>query len=987
MTLTTKIGRKRLLLGLVGLVGLLASALLGSEEAFAQRTTATIQVDLSAGGAAPPAGIRVTALNTNSGVTVTATPRDDGSQLLTGLEPGEYLITAIPLRGNEVFRVVQVGVAQSVNLDLDIGEEKVQAAGGETIVVEGRVTEASTSEIATNVSREQIENLPQNNRNFLNFAQLAPGIRLNTDELRQDFSSGALGTREVNVFVDGVSLKSNVLQGGIVGQDASRGNPFPQLAVAGFRVITQNYKAEYEQAGSAIISSITRSGGNEYHGEIFANFQHESLTAKNHFDIENDVPKPDLARYQVGAAASGPVAKDKLFVFLTYEGNYQDRTNTVFLGSPTPETQDRFGQYEGNFTSPFREHLGFGKLTWRPVASQNVEVSGSLRNETDIRSFGDQRSFENAENVKNQVITSSAKHQWWVGSILNEGTFQFLRNRFNPVALNPELVGQEFHPGAPGSPLVIKLGSYPNDQNIGQRSFTFRDDVTFSDIEGLGQHVVKAGAKVSFQHYTVDKNLNGYPTFRYFDYDPDNDPATPNGLNLDAPAEASYGSGDSLVESDNTQFGLYVQDDWQIGRRLTLNVGVRWDIETNPLNDDHVTPDDVVAAVEELEVMVEPTNGPDFFRAEDFITDGNDRPIFLGAIQPRIGLAYDLLGDRNTILFGGAGRYYDRLLFNDGVDEKYRLQYAIRTFRFSPDGQPRDGLDTIMWNPDYLSRQGLDQLVESGQAPPPEIWLLENKTKPLHTDQLSGGVRQQIGPVNATATVTHVRSENGLAFYPVNRRATGTRDFFPTPGGFGNVIASADDRKSRYTSVQLQVDKPFDYELSDYGIKWSASLAYTLTWAKDNGGGFSFDYPTPADNPYRPSDSDERQRLVLTGIVGLPLDFRLSSLVVLGTGTPWTIVDQSAGTSADLIVVKPNGARNDKFLEYRQVDARLTKDFATFEGHRITAFVELFNIFNSKNLGGYDGFIPFQAENPNFGKPGRLAGPPRSAQLGIAYIF
>jgi outer membrane receptor for ferrienterochelin and colicin len=1021
MTLTTKrtrpIGQKWLLLGLVGLLG---AALLDSEDALAQRTTATIQVDLTAGGGAPPAGTRVVALNTNTGKTTTATARANGSQILAGLEPGEYLITATPPSGKEVYRLVQVGVAQSVNLGLDLGgAAEAPSARGETIVVQGRVSESSTSEIATNISREQIDNLPQSNRNFLNFAQLAPGVRLNQDQFRQELVSGAVGASQTNVFVDGVSLKSQVQQGGIVGQDASRGNPFPQLAVGGFRVITQNYKAEYEQAGSAIISTQTRSGGNEYHGDVFTQFQHESLTATDYFIAKRGDPEPDLTRYQIGAAASGPIVKDKLFVFLTYEGNYQNRQNQVFLGTapqgidPAQVDQFNFEQYEGTFTSPFREHLGFGKFTWRPASNQNVDVSASLRTETDIRSFGTpdapQTSFQAAENVKNYVVTASARHQWWIGSILNEATFQVLQNRFNPVAENFDTIGQAFYTGSgDASPLYMKIGGRDTNQNNGQRGITLRDDVTFSDIEGAGQHVIKTGAKVSFQHFSQDKKFNENPLFQYF-----NDPML--GLDYSFPAQAQFGVGDPLIVADDTQMGIYVQDDWQIGRRLTLNLGVRWDIETNMLNNDYETPDAVRAALTEDDYTynapdgtpvcagttfadcMNMVNGDGWFNADDYLTNGNDRPMWLGMIQPRIGFAFDVLGDRKTTLFGGAGRYYDRALFNDGVDERFRLQHENRTIRFSTDGMPRpDGQPTVLWQDQYLSKEGLQALIDSGTAPPPEIFLLRNDARPLKTDQFSAGVRQEVGPVNATVTVTHIRGTGGLGFYPINRSTEGQRDFLPAPTGFGNVLVGVDDRDSRYTSFQLQVEKPFNYDLSDYGISWGATAAYTLARAKDRGDFFNFDFPTVNDSPLVPTANDERQRLVLSGIVGLPLDFRLSTFITLGTGLPFTVTDQSAGTTPDLAVVRRNGGRDDKFLEFREVDARVAKDFHLQGEHRISAFIECFNIFNSKNFRDYDGFIPFDdpanpddgnGVNPTYGKPKQLAGTPRAFQLGMAYHF
>ena len=129
-------------------------------------------------------------------------------------------------------------------------------------MVGDRLVEVKTAEVATNVTQEQIQYLPQSTRNFLNFAALAPGVRINDDEFRKELRAGALSSSATNVFIDGVSYKNDVIQGGVVGQDASRGNPFPQNAVQEFQVLTQNYKAEYEKASSAVITAVTKSGGN-----------------------------------------------------------------------------------------------------------------------------------------------------------------------------------------------------------------------------------------------------------------------------------------------------------------------------------------------------------------------------------------------------------------------------------------------------------------------------------------------------------------------------------------------------------------------------------------------------------------------------------------------------------------------------------------------------------------------------------------------------
>jgi hypothetical protein len=953
-------GRVRALAAVV-----LAVCALGVAPAHAQRVTGSIQGKVVRGREAQ-AQAKVAATNLTTGAVVTLTAGGDGAYVLAGLPPGQYLMTATSASGGETTAFVDLGTGQTLDIELDVAAAAVQ--GAERIEVSGKRFEVRTSEVATEISQEQLENLPQNSRNFLNFAQLAPGVRLSNDELKRNVSSAGLPAPQTNVFIDGVSLKNNINDGGVIGQDSSRGNPFPQLAVAGFRVLTQNYKAEYEQAGSAIISAVTKSGGNDPHAELYGAYQDRNITSIDPFAKKLMLEKPDYSRYQVGGLLSGPIIKDHLFALATYEGNYQNRDGQVTIGDSTPDNLARFGKYQGSFASPFREHLGFGKLTWLPDPAHTIDLSLSLRHETDIRSFGGTTSLENSENVREDTQTVSLRHQWRAASgLVNEATAQLLDTAFHPTAENPDLVGQDFAG-------VIRIGGRDTDQDIVQRTVTLRDDVTFPAVVAAGIHQFKAGAKLAFQHYQVERTQFGNPLFSYRV-----DPA--NHLDFDAPFQAQFGVGSPEVTSSNTQIGLYAQDDWQIDR-LTLNLGVRWDIETNPLNNSFRTPDNVRAAVTALADQVNALNGPDFFPVKDYLTDGTQRPIYLGEIQPRLGAAYDIFGDQRTVAFAGAGRYFDRTLYNSGVNERYDLQYAVRTFQFSRDGLPRDGQPTIVWDPSYLSRQGLQGLIDRGVAPPPEVDLLRNDTRPLHTDQLSAGARQQIGPVNLSATFSYIRSQDGLGFYPANRQATGNRDFLPVPG-FGNVLISTNAVENRFTGVYVTAEKPYTA-----ASPWGVTAAYTLGWAKVRGDVFNFDFPTVKATPLTPADNDERQRLVISGLTALPQHFLLSTLITLGTGLPFNIIDASAGFGA-ATVFRRNAGRTDDFLQFKQIDLRLTKVLQIAPGQHATAFVEVFNLFNWYNYGNYDGFLPPTTvdPNPNFGKPSVLIGPTRSFQLGLTYSF
>ncbi|MCZ9335396.1 hypothetical protein, partial [Klebsiella pneumoniae] len=159
-------------------------------------------------------------------------------------------------------------------------------------------------------------------------------------------------------FIDGQNQKSTIIDGGVAGQDDSRGNPFPQAGVQEFRVITQNFKAEYEQAGSAIITSVSRSGTNELTGDLFVQWQDGDWTSQNVFSERRGDPKPRLDRLQYGGSVGGPIIEDRLHYFLTYERKEETRERSVFLNRTefTPLYEDELG----TFTAPFEQDMLFG---------------------------------------------------------------------------------------------------------------------------------------------------------------------------------------------------------------------------------------------------------------------------------------------------------------------------------------------------------------------------------------------------------------------------------------------------------------------------------------------------------------------------------------------------------------------------------------------------------------------------------------------------
>jgi len=961
--------------------------------AVAQTTTSTVRGVVRDAAGAPVAGAVVKARNEGTNQTVTSTTSAAGNYTLTGLFAAPYTISTT-IGGVNVEERVVVEIGQSATLDLSpaapatAGEDVAAGAGSDgTIVVTGqRLAETKTSEIATNVSRQQIENLPQNNRNFLNFGALAPGIRVSGNETRRSFSGGGisagpdgenLGSPQVNVFIDGVSLKSNIQQGGLVGQDASRGNPFSQLAIQEFRVLTSNFKAEYEDAGTSIITAVTKSGTNEFHGQAFVNFQNEKLIARDFFQKKFDQDKPRSKRYQFGAALGGPIIQDKLFFFANYEGNLQDRTvNVVPGGDAALQARVPFdvSSFAGTFSTPFREHLGFAKLNWQISDTQELELSGSIRKETDLRDFGGSNSRDRGTDIENDTYTAKLQHRFRGERFNNEATVDFLRSNlvFGSGA------GNEFGRNFQG---VIAVGGRPDFQEIRQTGLTFRNNLTFADFEWNGSHVVKVGAKLSLQKYEI----GGSGPFANPEFQFRIDAA--QRLDFNAPFEVNFGGGDPRISAKTTQIGLFVQDDWAVNDHLTLNLGLRWDYDSNTKNNDFETSPEAAAALRNL--ARDPRIQPSFFDVEDYISTGNNRKADRKQFQPRIGLSYDVFADQRTVFFAGYGRYYDRVLFRNAAEESLLRQFRRGNLQFSTDGAPRNGQPTIRFNPAFLTQDGFAALL-AGLANDPtspgtsELRLIPNDLKSPHTDQFSVGVRQRIGVLRTSLTYNYIRGKDQVGYAPLNRTVAtnsgGFLDFIPLTNGFSNAIAAFNTRGTKYHGVYITVDKPYTAASG-----WGGGIAYTHADSKERGFAFNFDFPNIGDRPYVPNSGNENHRLVVNGIVNVPLEVKLSGLLTYGSGAPFFVIDASQGFGARDIKFPGNVGNIPHFL---QIDLRAQKDFKLFAGHVFTLSAEVFNVLNRANFGAAEGFIPRLPEvNGNFGKPNGLSGPPRSFQFGAAYRF
>jgi hypothetical protein len=932
------------------LPALLVTAL--AVPAAAQTATATIRGKVHNDSGAALGGAKIEAVGTASGFVETVNAGPDGTFLLGGLVPGEYTI-AVSAPGFEVrSETVTVQVAQNLSIvfvltPTAVLNESITVAGEQVLI------DTRTPEAATNVTTQQIENLPQDDRNFLNFAALAPGIRISTDPLRKTFAGDAQPAEQTNVYIDGVSQKNDVLQGGLVGQDASRGNPFPQNAVQEFRVITQNYGAQYEKASSAIITAVTKSGGNKFIGQAFWFYQPKGWVSPLPLNLSYSTltTNKDYHRNQPGISLGGPIVQNKLHFFVAYEGLDEHATTPVAVANSNFASQ--FAPFTGVFPSPFRSNLAFAKLSWQPADNQLVDLSGNYRREHEIRDFGTANnppaSIQSATDLKNWVYASALRHQWNNDKSLNQATLSWQEYAWNPTPTRPDLVGLNYEG-------VIRIGGNTTTQKFDQRRIELRDDYDFIGPKWKGDQDIRVGANFDSLRYNVNKFQNGNPQFNFR-----NDPA--NGFTFAQPFEALFGFGNPKRSTSNQELGVYGQDNWALTSNLTVNVGLRWDYESHGLDSGYVTPANFVTA---LAGKVDPS----------YFSSGSQRHQFTDGFQPRVGFSYDLRGDSKSVIFGGVGRYFDRLFLNATLDERYRLQFPVYRIEFSPDGRP----GTIKWNDSYLSVAGLNALVASG-ATSPEVYLLNNNTKPPYSNQWNIGFRQTVGSWIGSLSYNGVRGYRGFTWLS----ASGLCCQALVPG-FGNVIIS-DPRGKRYwyDGIYLALDRPFR-------SNWGAHLAWTHGKATQTGNDlFSLDYPSASTYPRHEVPGTERDRVVANAMVALPWDLHFATTLAFGTGGATDVLDFSQGfdlaarlrTHPFSQSIRPKTTWG--FAD-RTIDFRLEKDFNVWSSVSIGVVGELFNAFNWASYGCLNNFIPPEG-NPSFGQPSCVLNLGRREQIGLKVNF
>src|SRR6266542_1858897 len=606
--------------------------LVAAAPAFAQGTTGSIEGRISDEQGLALPGATVFARNTATGFARSVVTDATGIYRFPGLPIGTYEVKA-DLAGFATVTRKDAVVNVSQNTGLDFRMRVATKTEEISVLAEAPLIDTKSSGVGEVVATAQIENLPLNGRQFANLAALVPGVSLgfHTDPTKSTQFAPQVaggGGRNINYLIDGGDNNDDTV-GGLV-------QSFPLDSIGEFNFETQRFRADTGRANGGTIKVVTKSGTNEFRGSAFDLFRDKSLNAKSHTEEINGLPKGDYRKHQYGASLGGPIVKDKTHFFAAFERIQQDTTQAV-------STKGLFPDKDGAFAVPYRENMAVAKLTHQLSPDHYLSVRYGFNNNSQPYGASPSSPPESWGLSKNTFHSANANlNSVLGGGKLNEFTFQF-SYFLNTISENSHLPTETFPNG-------VTVGQSVNTpQTTEQHKFQFRDDFTFSK----GRHEFKVGASfINEPVLDITFSTGQSPNFTHL-----TDSRTSAISNISFNGSIGGSGGLSGATIPNKQYALYVQDGWRVTDKLTLDLGVRYDLVTGFAFDQtgNLIYKDVTAAAQRGVFTSSGLPCP-CVGFEDF---GKSPQEDKNNIAPRAGFTYDVKGDGNFVLRGGVGRYYD----------------------------------------------------------------------------------------------------------------------------------------------------------------------------------------------------------------------------------------------------------------------------------------------------------------------------------------
>jgi hypothetical protein len=790
----------------------------------------------SSGGVLP--GVTITIRQEDTGVERVVVTDEQGTFRVPALQPGPYSVSAeLQGFGKEARRVVlTVGQVADLRLTLSVGvvSETVQVVGTSPIEIE-----TTKSDLSAVVSQQQLAELPVLNRGFSGLAQLLPGGGpARTGDSRFGINTAFGGTNVRSMYsmqIDGGVMDHPIYGFAIVNVS--------QDAVQEFRVLRNQFDTEYSRAGTAVVNVVTRSGTNELHGQVSYFGRDDKLNAKNAFARE----KPPFDSTRVSTTLGGPIEQNKAFFFGAFEYSRQNSVRIIALPASNPFAS----QFNGVYPNGNRSKLGHAKVDYT-VNPQHSFTARYLYANDDIF-----ERYELAENTALDFSDISVSWNWTLGgAMLNSLVFQVLDQDTQRFQLTPDT--QIIRPS-------FTSGRSPNlPQGFPRQRYTVNDTFFWSP----GRHAMKFGVRMSYEDLDYLADYYGAGVWQFNTDRPfvQRDPTT-------WPTKFTIGSGPATRNYRNTEWGFFAQDDVRLGR-LTLNLGLRYDFDTNLRSNDLIA--DLLA-------------NPQFAGLENLVKAdrGND----LNNLQPRFGFAWDTRGDGMTVVRGGYGLYSgrNRPWFNirgDVVSNQFTAEVTDpQLLQFFPDQNAVLGGRSLE---DFVRTAGGRALYLPG----------DDLSLPYVRSATLGVARALPGETTLEVDLIHQEQRDLQTGRDANLPARGPLSANPRPyPQFSSVTLINSLTNSTYDALQMQLRKRYRASTWQVSYTWSKAISDNTN---DNAS-FNTDPWNTFGNDDRGLDENDRRHMLSVSVIApLPWDIQLATIVSLrairGTSRPAPISMATATT-------------------------------------------------------------------------------------------
>jgi len=950
-------------------------------------------------------GVSIVVTNEATGVFREVITSDEGTYLAAQLVPGRYRIVA-KLKGFRTTErsglLLQVGTNMTINLTLAVGglEETVTVAGQSPLI------DTTSARVGGNIGAEELAETPATHRNYFAIVSLLPGVVFTPSIQMGNDTIVAVGqtSQNNNVSVDGGYNADDAL-----GTSAGAQVRTPLEAIQEFQVMTSMYDAEFGRASGAIVNAVTKAGTNQFKGVLFGSFVSNRLTAKDFLVKQNDLSKPTTTQRDWGGVIGGPIVRNKAHFFFSLERQI-DNPNRTKVFPTRPAYNFARAEERSDWNTLIRvDHQINASHTWavrwlREWAPQypifgNRQTEESTQDETDL----DQTAVSTLTSVLgnarvNTVRVARTWEHWWHGN--NCFRAQGSRGGWEGFTFGDEASGNQALCPPQLDYLSFLAQASTEAQGPWDSNYQIEDDYSWFLPGKRGDHELKFGARYNYTELIRVSQIEQNGRFRFntdLPFDPANGSTYPERLIIRLGAFREF--------INNHTIEAYAQDKWKMGRRTSLNIGLRYDLEIIPLDE---------------------TDNPLF-------PAGNKTyPIDRNNLAPRIGFTHALDEEGKSVVRGGYGIFYNRTILG-AIDDtiefpKYTSSAVVNFPNDTADPGPTAGrlpTDPFLVNGPFLNRALLDSLYPPGtrlRSRGVVIYDSPNRQQPFAHQVTVGYARELSAAMAIQADYIHAQNKDMFLsrnLNPMVRANTSRTGPITRVDAFGvlgepysqQVWVMENTGESKYDALNLSLEKR-------YSDNWSARVSYSLSKSRGiaenqaDRNTYQFLDDLNLDEWRGPSSVDRRHNLKISGRTEIPKTRGVTVSAGLGylSGAPFTLYDSNidanqngeltdplapgvySGTALNAMQnVKYKGGRNgavgpDSF----QLDVRAGWRGRVRGGQTLELFLDIFNITNHVNFDNPTTANSDRRTPATFLVLTNLAGGsgfPRQAQLGFRYTF